>query len=145
MTRFEKIIDSQGFRDRMKIVLLVLWSGVIFFFSSLPGQGTIADMLTGVARKSAHFGEYAILMFLVYKALRLWLHESFSKALFAGILLAGLYAASDEFHQWFVPGRTATVRDVIIDLSGILIMACLIYLEREHQLEFPHKRHIVKM
>ena len=32
--------------------------------------------------------------------------------------LAGLYAVSDEFHQWFVPGRTAAATDGLIDVFG---------------------------
>ena len=33
-------------------------------------------------------------------------------------LLVLLYAASDEFHQRFVPSRDASLRDVLIDTSG---------------------------
>ncbi len=38
-------------------------------------------------------------------------------ALLAIVLVAG-YASLDEFHQSFVPGRTAAVGDVLIDTSG---------------------------
>ena len=34
------------------------------------------------------------------------------------LLVAAVYAATDEFHQSFVPGRTASVYDVLIDTSG---------------------------
>jgi VanZ family protein len=34
------------------------------------------------------------------------------------VILAGLYGATDEFHQSFVPGRGAGVMDVGIDLLG---------------------------
>ena len=34
------------------------------------------------------------------------------------VLLALLYAVLDEFHQWFVPGRTAAITDCLIDVSG---------------------------
>lgn len=43
---------------------------------------------------------------------RLWRY-----ALTAGIL----YAASDELHQYFVPGRACQLRDVVIDGLGVLI------------------------
>ena len=36
------------------------------------------------------------------------------------IILAILYAISDELHQYFVPGRTSTISDVLIDTIGIL-------------------------
>lgn len=35
-------------------------------------------------------------------------------------VLCVLYAASDELHQYFVPGRAALVGDVVIDALGIL-------------------------
>ena len=37
------------------------------------------------------------------------------------IIFCMLYAATDEFHQLFVPGRGAQVRDVVIDTCGSLI------------------------
>jgi VanZ family protein len=36
-------------------------------------------------------------------------------------LAAGIFAASDEFHQSFVPSRTASPIDVMIDIIGALI------------------------
>lgn len=48
---------------------------------------------------------------------------SYEKLLFAMRLAISctvclLYAASDEIHQLFVPGRSGEVRDVMIDFSG---------------------------
>jgi VanZ family protein len=34
------------------------------------------------------------------------------------ILLVAAYASLDEFHQLFVPGRTAAVTDVLLDTAG---------------------------
>jgi VanZ family protein len=70
-------------------------------------------------RKLGHFTEYAILAFLTRRALigsslsflrRSW----FSLTLF----LIAIYALIDEFHQSFVPSRTASVYDSAIDLAG---------------------------
>lgn len=44
-----------------------------------------------------------------------------------GILIAILYAVSDEFHQLFVANRRASFGDVLIDVLGILV-AGMIYL-----------------
>jgi VanZ family protein len=71
-------------------------------------------------RKTAHFVEYSVL------GLLLWLLIHFDPALAAfrsrefwtALLIAALYAASDEFHQSFVPGRNAAVRDVLLDSCG---------------------------
>lgn len=59
--------------------------------------------------KGWHFTEYAILCALLYRALkRPWL----------ALIIAALFAASDEFHQTFIPDRGGNVRDVLIDSSG---------------------------
>ena len=46
------------------------------------------------------------------------------KILLAAWSMAVCYAATDEFHQWFVPGRSCEVRDVCVDGTGALI-GCL--------------------
>jgi VanZ family protein len=72
-------------------------------------------------RKCAHLTEYAVLALLVWRAL----HQSknslpaWSWPKIGGVLLVVfLYAATDEFHQAFVPTRTPLVSDVFIDTAG---------------------------
>jgi len=68
-------------------------------------------------RKAAHFTEYLILSVLLYRALRGGRRWSLQAAATA-VVVAGLYSALDEFHQLFVPGRTAAASDCLIDVSG---------------------------
>jgi VanZ like family len=77
-------------------------------------------------RKVGHFTEYAVLAVLMWRALR----GSFSataKGLIAAavFLIAAGFAASDEFHQSFVPSRTASAHDVMIDCVGALVAVML--------------------
>jgi VanZ family protein len=90
---------------------VALWAGVIFALSSVPSLGTGLGTWDLVLRKCAHVGEYAVLAFLLARAL-----GREAPALALGIL----YAASDEFHQAFVPGRHASPVDVAIDTLGLL-------------------------
>ena len=48
-------------------------------------------------------------------------------------LASAIFAASDEFHQSFVPSRTASPNDVIIDICGALIglLGCLMFAARK--------------
>ena len=71
-------------------------------------------------RKCAHFGEYAILALLLWRALRSGLSLRVKMPmLFGAVLLAcAAFAASDEFHQSFVKSRTPSVRDVMLDVAG---------------------------
>lgn len=114
----EKIIKNKLIRYAPAI----LWMCFIFYLSSGP---TTAITGTSVQRflilKSFHLIEYAILFILLN---------------FAGIspkksiLIAYLYALSDEFHQSFVPGRTGLFRDTFIDLLGIILAYIIIVLTR---------------
>ncbi|BDG37604.1 hypothetical protein PcaKH15_35100 [Parageobacillus caldoxylosilyticus] len=73
-------------------------------------------MLNFIVRKLAHLTEYGILAVLVWRAL------SPKRTAYAGAwLFATLYAMTDEWHQSFEPGRTATPKDVAIDSCGALI------------------------
>ncbi|HWY41265.1 MAG TPA: VanZ family protein [Chthoniobacterales bacterium] len=76
-----------------------------------------------IIRKLGHVTEYAILAVLMWRALRggtVW--KSKTSILFAIAWIAcAVFAASDEFHQSFVPSRTASFHDVMIDLCGALI------------------------
>jgi VanZ family protein len=91
--------------------------GLIFFLSAQPdlssGLGT-ADL---VLRKIAHMVEYALLAFLLWRALRESMGER--RAVTLAFAIGVAYAASDEFHQSFVEGRHGTPVDVLIDSVGM--------------------------
>ena len=94
-------------------------------------------LLDYIIRKIAHMTEYAVLGALLTGSLvtgtakksEIAMVEveasteakSRRKRILAAIVLGILYAASDEFHQYFVPGRLGCVRDVCIDSVGVLI------------------------
>ncbi|MGH9422286.1 MAG: VanZ family protein [Thermoanaerobaculia bacterium] len=84
------------------------------------------DRLNFLIRKSAHLTEYGILGALSFRALRgeqsLW---SLQWAIGA-VLLAACVAAVDEFHQTFVPSRTGTFHDVLLDAAGAAVAQILI-------------------
>jgi VanZ family protein len=94
------------------------------FFVWLLPTASVDELkqLLFATRKGAHAAEYAFLAVLIYRALQLSSSETVRKrtwvlTLFAW-LLAILYAASDEWHQSFVPSRTAALGDVLIDSTG---------------------------
>lgn len=75
------------------------------------------ETLHTLFRKSAHFFAYLVLGLLLVKAL-LRNGVAFRRAMLWAFALSVLYAASDEFHQLFIPGRSGEVRDVLIDSTG---------------------------
>lgn len=69
-------------------------------------------------RKAAHFAEYFILFQFFF--LGLGKKTPWPMRGYAALFLAFLFAASDEFHQTFIPKRTGLVQDVLIDTLGAL-------------------------
>ena len=68
-------------------------------------------------RKLAHFSEYACMGVLVYSIFRPW-RERNRKLFLLVILWVAVSAATDEFHQLFVPGRSGNIADVLLDTCG---------------------------
>ena len=94
-------------------------------------QAAVVESWQFAVRKLAHFLEYAVLGGLYAAAIRLSLNGRSGRdaaALRTGLpLLLGLaYAAGDEWHQAFVPGRGPAVRDVLIDFAGVLAGTLLV-------------------
>ena len=69
-------------------------------------------------RKTAHFVEYFIFSLLILRAIRAGQRDTRLRWALAAILIVAGYAALDEFHQSFVPGRTARISDVLLDTTG---------------------------
>lgn len=80
------------------------------------------ENLEHIIRKSAHVTEYALLAAAI--ALALWRKVDKGYALFfQAVFLTVVYAATDEFHQRFVPGRSGELKDVLIDSTGAILGA----------------------
>ena len=73
--------------------------------------------------KGWHMTEYTILVSLAIVALRRGNIGSRLSSIWLAFGFSVLFAASDEWHQTFVPGRDGNVRDVFIDTGGALLAA----------------------
>jgi VanZ family protein len=90
-----------------------------------------------VIRKCGHFTEYFILSLLLVRAIRAERRDfGLRRALLAILIVAG-YAALDEFHQSFVPGRGAAASDVLLDTTGGAaaqsVVALFVFLRRRQR------------
>jgi VanZ family protein len=80
-----------------------------------------------ITRKLAHFTEYAILGFLAARAFRMSPgHAIRSRWFLISLILVVTYALIDEYHQSFVPTRTPSVWDSLIDMAGGLTALLLV-------------------
>jgi len=107
--------------DRQKFLKywlpVIIYVVLIFLISSLHKVPTTGvPSLIGVEDKVFHLFEYAILAFLLLRALTT---TSYSKYAFPlAVAIAILYGFSDEVHQLFVPGRSFSVLDLLFDSIG---------------------------
>ncbi len=97
---------------------LVVYAALIFFFSSRPAR-QLPRLVVPHADKLVHAVEYAGLGLLLVRALRRS-EEPVGVGLAAlAVGLGGLYGATDEYHQSFVPGRSGNdLGDLTADLIG---------------------------
>ncbi len=90
------------------------------YFQSLLHAGTANELFwdLSIVRWSAHFLEYLVLCFLLARivGLRPWL----------ALLISVLAAAADEGHQYFIPARTCSLRDLGYDSAGAVTMFVLL-------------------
>ena len=91
---------------------VALWAALIFGLSSIPNLGTGLGGWDLLLRKLAHMAEYAVLGFLLLRAIG---RERIAVAV--GIA----YAVTDEIHQGFVEGRHGVWYDVVVDAVGVLL------------------------
>lgn len=116
--------------------LTVICMGVIFWLSSRTAtesseqSGVIVEFLRKIfgdnvftdfiVRKAAHCLEFTGLSFLF----NLSLYVTKNKPLyFFAVILTSIYAATDEFHQLFVEGRSCQITDWAIDTAGAILGA----------------------
>jgi VanZ family protein len=96
----------------------VVMMAVIFYASSLPSKDVPNfGLWDRLVKKGGHALGYALLGAAYLRGLAQGRRVSWR---LAALALAGavLYAVSDEFHQFFVSGRTSSPVDGLIDLSG---------------------------
>ena len=127
---------------RICLLAALLWMAVIFSFSARPADESarmshsvgdwvgrvfvpgyeewdeasrqeFAENIDYPVRKCAHAGEYAVLGVLLTMAL------TDRRRVMPAAAIGILYAASDEIHQLFVPGRSGQLRDVLLDSAGV--------------------------
>jgi VanZ family protein len=106
-------------------VLVLLYAAFMFWVSSIPPIQTG----TRFADKIFHFCEYFFFSLLLLKAITNEIFRRIQRKELVSVILIGMaYAASDELHQAFVPGRTPSIFDWGADVAGIVGMLTLMFI-----------------
>lgn len=104
------------------IILAIILAITIFYVSSLslpPGQETGIDL--SIPYHILVFFYFSFFLFIALSG-----NKQGLKYFFLTLIIALLYAASDEFHQLFVPYRSSSFSDFMVDSFGILVSSFLL-------------------
>lgn len=140
------------------IILVIIWMSAMFWFSNQQGAGSsstskkvseiivniidikqhysetqreqIIKVIEPVIRKLAHYTLYAIGGILIANCIYQFCNKE-KRVIIISAIIGIAYAASDETHQLMVPGRSGSIKDVIIDSIGILTGITLFLLAKE--------------
>ena len=127
---------------------VILWACLIFSFSTnsfsgantgryivrtlhvlLPSASEHAiDLLHELIRKGAHVFEYFVFGLLLFRAFRASQRGWSARWAINTLVVAGLFAASDEFHQAFVPSRSSSPLDAMLDTSAAALAVFVVWL-----------------
>jgi VanZ family protein len=138
-------------RDKVLAALAALplfaWMAVIWWISAqpaVPRMGETIGVSDHLVDYTAHAATFGLLTLFAYLAVR---HGSGSvpddrrTAILAAMAFAAVYAAVDEAHQAFVPGRWATLPDWLADVAGIVLAGGLLQV-RQVGLRRPSSRQV---
>lgn len=144
----KKDSKRMNFKNLKKIVygiFLIIWMIIVFGFSNQNGKvsQSSSDRITNnivqvcddyfgislkshttdisfIVRKLAHFSIYFLGGVLIYNFLNTFRLKR-KYIIILSIVWGIIYAITDEMHQFFIDGRAAQIRDVIIDSCGVII------------------------
>jgi len=93
-----------------------------WFVALTPAQ---LDLANFYLRKTGHFLAYGLMYFLWFRAFRGHADYGPWRACLWSLGCCLFYASMDEGRQWFYPSRGASIRDVMLDMSGASLVALI--------------------
>lgn len=117
----------------LRLVPMIVVMGTIFFLSHQPGDRLHLPQLPGIDKWThlAAYGTLAATVLFAFDARR----KSARPLHVVGltVVFCLLYGISDEFHQSFIVGRTASIYDLLADGCGALV-SCAAWLKWRHKI-----------
>jgi VanZ family protein len=80
------------------------------------------EVVHHLLRKTGHFAGYGILALLFFRALRNTVTHRLARLWLWSVALTAAVASLDEWHQSFIPSRTSSIHDVLLDTAGAAFM-----------------------
>lgn len=111
---------STGVADRIVGVVENSDTASVLSLSENDSFSKLVEKANHILRKFAHVFVFLVLGILVYGLLSEYGIKKRNAFIYA-VLICAVYAAGDELHQTFVPGRACRVTDVLLDTFGSLM------------------------
>ena len=118
--------ESTEMSDTVSHLILLLGTKLGFFHGNPAQYADLIELMSFPVRNTAHMTEYLVF----YCAVRFGLHFTYQplnvkRRLLTALAIVFLYACTDEFHQFFVPGRAGRFTDVLIDCFGCAVVTLI--------------------
>lgn len=127
ITTLEQLLPGEPGKNQLAKLELTYWDRPI----SVEERGYY-HFIEFLIRKSAHFLTFGFLSVVIY-----WLLPKRKGRLLGAALITLILACADEWHQSLTGGRTATIQDVYLDMTGaitFLLFAGIIQLIRSYRI-----------
>ncbi len=128
---------NDNFHRSLNLILFywlpfIVWALIIFSFSaSTTRPVSPSHWQDFIVKKSVHMIEYFVFAVLLFRALK---NSGFNtrKSFYLAFILSVFYGFTDEYHQFFTPGREPRIRDVFFDEIGasLAVVSILHFLPR---------------
>ena len=147
-----EILKNDKLIQIIKLVFVIIWMIIVFCFSNEAGEKSrdtsgrlteqvvniitshtnadektkteIKEKIEPITRKLAHYTLYTIGGIIILNYINTY-NISKKKKIIASMITGTAYAATDELHQLFTDGRSASVIDIGIDTLGIITGVCI--------------------
>ena len=119
----------------ISITLVIMWLLIVYFLSAEPSSvssntsGKFVNIVLKIIYGTSNVNQaridiitlYTLGGILIFNLVMCYNINSNRKKVMCAWFVGTIFAGLDEFHQYFVPGRSAELRDVLIDSLGICV------------------------
>ena len=128
MSRLQQMLRGMVQHYAASAWWLRLWppflvAGALWHLSSRPQTGGTPSITWVFVHNSAHIGAYGL---LAASTLLAFPERSRRRGGLLAVLLAAIYGIVDEWRQSRVPGRVASVSDLLSDVIGAVLAVCVL-------------------
>ena len=118
VSTLQELLPNEPGKNTLSTLEFTYWDRTI----SIEARGYY-HFVEFLIRKAAHFLTFGFLALVIY-----WVLPNRKGRLALAALFTFLLACADELHQYFTGGRTATMQDVYLDMTGaivfLLVLTC---------------------